>query len=103
MAGGGGAHGVQVSSLRRQRAAERRRAADRCRAAAAACVTAGQGGTGDTWQFKDLSSGRDVAVKFIKRPLPKVLQTNILREFTVSQRQRGWVGVLSVAVAGLSW
>lgn len=78
MAGGGGAHGVQVSSLRQQRAA------DRCRAAAAVCVPAGQGGTGDTWQFKDLSSGRDVAVKFIKRPLPKVLQTNILREFTVS-------------------
>lgn len=45
---------------------------------------AGQGGTGDTWHFKDLKNGRDVAVKFIKRPLPKVLQTNILREFTVS-------------------
>ncbi|PRW57692.1 Serine threonine- kinase SAPK9 [Chlorella sorokiniana] len=43
----------------------------------------GQGGTGDTWHFKDLKNGRDVAVKFIKRPLPKVLQTNILREFTI--------------------
>lgn len=48
---------------------------------------AGQGGTGDTWQFKDVNNGRDVAVKFIKRPLPKVLQTNILREFTVSRRR----------------
>lgn len=43
----------------------------------------GQGGTGDTWHFKDLSNGRDVAVKFIKRPLPKVLQINILREFSI--------------------
>lgn len=43
----------------------------------------GQGGTGDTWHFKDVKNGRDVAVKFIKRPLPKVLQTNILREFTI--------------------
>ena len=60
-------------------------------AAPAACCSrscvfsaAGQGGTGDTWHFKDLKNGRDVAVKFIKRPLPKVLQTNILREFTAS-------------------
>jgi serine/threonine-protein kinase SRK2 len=47
-------------------------------------LPAGQGGTGDTWQFRELKTGQDVAVKFIKRPLPKVLQTNILREFTVS-------------------
>lgn len=52
--------------------------------APASFPAAGQGGTGDTWHFKDLKNGRDVAVKFIKRPLPKVLQTNILREFTVS-------------------
>ena len=51
---------------------------------------AGKGGTGDTWHFKDMKNGRDVAVKFIKRPLPKVLQTNILREFTVrGGRRRG--------------
>ena len=49
---------------------------------AAAC--AGRGGTGDTWAFKDLRTGEVVAVKFIKRPLPKVLLQNIQREFTVS-------------------
>ncbi|KAI3434633.1 hypothetical protein D9Q98_002700 [Chlorella vulgaris] len=43
----------------------------------------GQGGTGDTWLFKETATGAEVAVKFIKRPLPKVLQTNILREFTI--------------------
>eukprot|EP00887_Chlorella_sp_A99_P003726 scaffold7.g3726.t1 len=43
----------------------------------------GRGGTGDTWAFKDLRSGEVVAVKFIKRPLPKVLLQNIQREFTI--------------------
>ena len=56
--------------------------------AAAPRRRAGKGGTGDTWHFKDMKNGRDVAVKFIKRPLPKVLQTNILREFT---GREGWL------------
>lgn len=43
----------------------------------------GRGGTGDTWLFKDVQTGEAVAIKFIKRPLPKVLHQNILREFTV--------------------
>ncbi len=43
----------------------------------------GKGGTGDTWLFKDLKTGEPVAIKFIRRPLPKVLVQNILREFTV--------------------
>lgn len=43
----------------------------------------GRGGTGDTWLFKDIKTGDPVAIKFIKRPLPKVLHQNILREFTV--------------------
>lgn len=33
-----------------------------------------------------------MAVKFIKRPLPKVLQTNILREFTVRLPVPGGAG-----------
>ena len=45
---------------------------------------AGKGGTGDTWAFKDTRSGEVVAIKFLKRPLPKVLVENIKREFTVS-------------------
>ena len=44
----------------------------------------GKGGTGDTGLFKDLSSGEEVAIKLIKRPLPKVIMPNILREVTVS-------------------
>jgi len=43
----------------------------------------GRGGTGDTWCFKHVKSGDLVAIKFIKRPLPKVLLQNIQREFTV--------------------
>lgn len=44
----------------------------------------GKGGTGDTGLFKDLQSGEEVAIKLIKRPLPKVIMPNILREVTVS-------------------
>ena len=43
----------------------------------------GRGGTGDTWAFLDTRTGKQVAIKFIKRPLPKVLLQNIQREFTV--------------------
>ena len=43
----------------------------------------GKGGTGDTGLFKDLQSGEEVAIKLIKRPLPKVIMPNILREVTV--------------------
>ena len=48
----------------------------------------GKGGTGDTGLFKDLSSGEEVAIKLIKRPLPKVIMPNILREVTVSSRPK---------------
>jgi len=47
-------------------------------------MAAGKGGTGDTWAFKDTRSGEVMAIKFLKRPLPKVLVENIKREFTVS-------------------
>ena len=48
----------------------------------------GKGGTGDTGLFKDLSGGEEVAIKLIKRPLPKVIMPNILREVTVSWRPK---------------
>ena len=44
---------------------------------------AGKGGTGDTWAFLDKRTGEQVAIKFLKRPLPKVLLENIKREFLV--------------------
>ena len=43
----------------------------------------GRGGTGDTYLFKDRVSGEDVAIKLMKRPLPKVIMPNILREIRV--------------------
>lgn len=46
-------------------------------------VCVGRGGTGDTWAFLDKRSGEEVAIKFLKRPLPKVLLENIKREFAV--------------------
>lgn len=46
-------------------------------------LLSGKGGTGDTWCFREKKTGTLVAIKFIKRPLPKVLLQNIQREFTV--------------------
>ena len=45
----------------------------------------GRGGTGDTYLFKDKATGEDVAIKLMKRPLPKVIMPNILREIRVGQ------------------
>ena len=44
----------------------------------------GKGGSGDTGLFRDLSGGEEVAIKLIKRPLPRVVMPNILREISVS-------------------
>ena len=41
------------------------------------------GGTGETFLYRDKQSGEQVAVKLIRRPLPKVIQANILREIMV--------------------
>ena len=45
----------------------------------------GRGGTGDTYLFKDKQNGEEVAVKLIRRPIPKVIMPNILREIRVGQ------------------
>ena len=44
----------------------------------------GRGGTGDTWLFNDRATGEEVAIKLVKRPVPKVIQPNLLREIRVS-------------------
>lgn len=44
----------------------------------------GRGGTGDTYLFRDRATGEEVAIKLVKRPVPKVLQPNLLREIRVS-------------------
>ena len=46
----------------------------------------GRGGTGDTWLYKDRVTGEEVAIKLVKRPVPKVLQPNLLREIRVCLR-----------------
>ena len=45
--------------------------------------TLAAGGTGETFLYRDKQSGEQVAVKLIRRPLPKVIQANILREIMV--------------------
>lgn len=45
----------------------------------------GRGGTGDTHLYKEKATGELVAIKLVKRPIPKVLQPNLLREIKV-----GW-------------
>lgn len=49
----------------------------------------GTGGSGDTGLFRAVRGGEEVAIKLIKRPLPKVVMPNILREITVRQTQTG--------------
>jgi hypothetical protein len=43
----------------------------------------GTGGTGDVYLYREKSSGQLVAAKLIKRPLPRVIMPNILREVLV--------------------
>lgn len=44
----------------------------------------GEGGSGETWLMEDADTGEFVAVKLIKRPIPKVLHEMILHEILVS-------------------
>ena len=43
----------------------------------------GKGGHGEIWLFKDKASGEEVAIKLIKRPIPKLVMPDILREIKV--------------------
>ena len=43
----------------------------------------GSGGCGDTSLYRERATGELVAIKLIKRPLPSIVQNNILREITV--------------------
>ena len=88
--------GKHLGACRQRRLPPRPPRAPHCRAPrpAAQCPcpplspTAGRGGTGDTWSFTDTRTNKEVAIKFIKRPMPKVLVQNIQREFTVRRRRR---------------
>lgn len=44
----------------------------------------GKGGTGETWLYKDRVTGEEVAIKLMKRPLPRIIEPNIQREIRVS-------------------
>lgn len=43
----------------------------------------GRGGTGDTFLFKDRATDEEVAIKLVRRPVPKVIQPALLREIRV--------------------
>ncbi len=43
----------------------------------------GEGGSGETWLCKDLKTGEERAVKFIQRPIPKVVLPMINHEVKV--------------------
>ena len=47
-----------------------------------------QGGTGQTLLYREKATGDQVAIKLIKRPIPKVIMPNILREITVRAHRR---------------
>lgn len=47
------------------------------------------GGTGLTYLAENRKTKELVAIKLIKRPIPKVLETNILREIVVSSQSAG--------------
>ena len=49
----------------------------------------GRGGTGDTHLYKDRANGEEVAIKLVKRPVPKVVQPNLLREIRVRSLCQG--------------
>ena len=45
----------------------------------------GRGGTGDAHLYEDKADGEVVAIKLMKRPLPKIIMPNILREIKVGR------------------
>lgn len=50
----------------------------------------GKGGTGSTWLFTNAQTGEPVAIKFLQRPLPRILHQSILREFMVRWAAGSW-------------
>ncbi|DBA96843.1 hypothetical protein WJX82_009463 [Trebouxia sp. C0006] len=55
----------------------------------------GRGGTGDTYLFTDKRNSQPVAIKLIKRPIPKVILPNILREIRIqAELGEGHVNVI---------
>ena len=43
----------------------------------------GKGGHGEIWLFRNKATGEEVAIKLIKRPIPKLVMPDILREIKV--------------------
>ncbi|EIE25720.1 kinase-like protein [Coccomyxa subellipsoidea C-169] len=64
----------------------------------------GRGGTGETFLYKDKQNNNElVAVKLIRRPLPKVIQANILREIMIQANLgEGHVNVINAKEALLT-
>ncbi|GIL84746.1 hypothetical protein Vretifemale_13356 [Volvox reticuliferus] len=63
----------------------------------------GEGGTGQTWLCQDLKTHRRVAIKFIPRPLAKVLVPMVSQEIQLqAQLSEGHLGLVRVESALLS-
>ena len=54
----------------------------------------GKGGHGEIWLFKDKATSEEVAVKLIKRPIPKLVMPDILREIKVRLQLLSFEGML---------
>eukprot|EP00955_Chlamydomonas_euryale_P092094 364681-Chlamydomonas_euryale.AAC.7 len=56
----------------------------------------GQGASGETWLCVDRATGREVAIKFMQRPIPEVELPRLEREIKVwggegcAGKDRGW-------------
>eukprot|EP00884_Botryococcus_braunii_P018776 jgi/Botrbrau1/5582/Bobra.97_2s0013.1 len=63
----------------------------------------GRGGTGDTWLYIDRATGDELAVKLMKRPLPRVIQPNIEREIRIqADLGEGHVNIINAKEAVLT-
>ncbi|KAK9808852.1 hypothetical protein WJX72_005109 [[Myrmecia] bisecta] len=63
----------------------------------------GRGGTGNTYEYKDLETGQAVAIKLIARPIPKVIMPNIFREIRIqAELGEGHVSIINAKEAILT-
>eukprot|EP00884_Botryococcus_braunii_P002617 jgi/Botrbrau1/12356/Bobra.0239s0007.2 len=63
----------------------------------------GKGGTGETWLYQDRVTGEEVAVKLMRRPLPKVIEPNIQREIRIqADLGEGHVNIINAKEALLT-
>lgn len=60
----------------------------------------GEGGSGETWLCKDLRTGDELAIKFIQRPIPKIVLPMIFHEVKVRGLQPACMHAWAFAAQG---